>query len=228
MQFIGVYHPPNQRADIPPTLVMEKMDCNLLEYVKNNSPIPLRKMLSILHGVSQGMCYLHGLDPPLIHRDLTPRNILVKATSNSLVTKVSDWMAMNIVLESRNKKFKQYASKPPETVEFMPPEVSLYETPQIEPPYDVFSYGGVIIHLVTGDWPAPADLESNTIVLSEVQRCQQYLNKMNGESAALKPLVEECLADDPTERPTMAEVSTKIKNVNEKCQTASTNSGIYL
>ena len=85
---------------------MEKMDCNLLEYVKNYSLIPLCRMLSILQDVSMGMCYLHSLNPPLIHRDLTPRNILVKATHNSLVAKISDWMVMSTVLESRNRKFE--------------------------------------------------------------------------------------------------------------------------
>ena len=72
----------------------------------------------------------------------------------------------------------------------MPAEILLYDTPQFEPepPYDVFSYGGVILHLVTGDWPSPVDSNPNTMVLTEVKRRQQYLNKMNGEYAVLKPL----------------------------------------
>ena len=107
--------------------------------------------------------------------------------------------------------------KPTGTIEFMPPEVLLCNTSQFKPkpPYDVFSYGGVILHLVTGDWHK-LDFHPNTMVLSEVQCHQQYLNKMNGKSATLKPLVEEFLADDSTERPTMTKVSSRIKNIKEQ------------
>jgi len=66
----------------------------------------------------------------------------------------------------------------------MPHEVLLCDASQFkpEPPYDVFSYGGVILHLATGDWPK-LDFHPNTTVLSELQRPPLYLNKMNGESA---------------------------------------------
>ena len=40
----------------------------------------------------------------------------------------------------------------------------------------------------------------------EVERRQQYLDKMIGEAKVLRPLVEECLDDDPAVRPPMATV----------------------
>ena len=33
----------------------------------------------------------------------------------------------------------------------------------------------------------------------------------------MKPLAEECFADDLTQRPTMVEVSNRLNNVKEKC-----------
>ena len=49
------------------------------------------------------------------------------------------------------------------------------------------------------------------MALSEVERRQQYLDKMIGEAEALRPLVEECLDDDPAVRPTIATVCERIQ-----------------
>ena len=37
--------------------------------------------------IADGMKYLHGLDPPVIHRDLKPNNILVKKSSTKYTCK---------------------------------------------------------------------------------------------------------------------------------------------
>ena len=47
--------------------------------------------------------------------------------------------------------------------------------------------------------------------MSEVERRQQYLDKMIGEAEVLRPLVEECLDDDPAVRPTIATVCERIQ-----------------
>ena len=49
------------------------------------------------------------------------------------------------------------------------------------------------------------------MALSEVERRQQYLDKMIGEAEALRPLVEECLDYDPAVRPTIATVCERIQ-----------------
>ena len=48
------------------------------------------------------------------------------------------------------------------------------------------------------------------MALSEVERRQQYLDKMIGEVEVLRALVEECLDDDPAVRPTIAAVCERI------------------
>ncbi|EFC41897.1 predicted protein [Naegleria gruberi] len=52
------------------------------------SPLNLKGKLDILISIANGMKYLHTLNPPLIHRDLKPGNILI---SNDFVGKVSDF-----------------------------------------------------------------------------------------------------------------------------------------
>ena len=82
---------------------------------------------------------------------------------------------------------------------------------------DVFSFAGVILHIFNQQWPSPSKQVQfhpktrRRVALSEVERRQQYLDKMIGEAEVLKPLVEECLDDDPAMRPTIATVCERIQ-----------------
>ena len=46
---------------------------------------------------------------------------------------------------------------------------------------------------------------------SEVERRQKYLDEMTGCGEGLKPMVESCLSNDSSERPTMPAVSKQLK-----------------
>ena len=48
---------------------------------------------------------------------------------------------------------------------------------------------------------------------SEVERRQEHLDKMTGEAEVLRPLVEACLDNDPVQRPSILELSEKIKEL---------------
>jgi len=93
--------------------------------------------LSMLLDVSRGLWYLHSHNPPIIHRDLSPNNILL---TSQFVAKISD-LGVAKVIRADSKKTKTRA---PGTVG---PE-ALAEIPEYGPPLDVFSYGGVILHVV--------------------------------------------------------------------------------
>ena len=90
-------------------------------------------------------------------------------------------------------------------------------------PVDIFCFGMVVLCAINGDWPKPIDVvmvgfkdgAKINQTLSEDERCQQYLDKMIGEAEALRPLVEECLDDDPTVRPTIATVCERMKGIRE-------------
>ena len=84
---------------------------------------------------------------PIVHRDLSSNNVLL---TSQFVAKISD-LGVAKVIQADSKKTKTCA---PGTVDFMPPE-ALLETPEYGPPLDVFSYGGVILHVVNQEWPKP-------------------------------------------------------------------------
>ena len=107
-------------------------------------------------------------------------------------------------------------TKAPGTVDFMPLE-ALANHPVYGLPMDVFSFAGIILHTFNQQWPRPTEAiqfdpkTRKRVALSEVERRQQYLDKMIGEAEMLRPLVEECLDDDPAVRPTIAIVCESVQ-----------------
>ena len=198
-----------------PVMVMEKMQHSLRGLVENYDNIPLNVKLSILDEVCLGLRYLHSRNPPIVHRDLTPNNILL---GGHLEAKITD-LGVAKVVKSDNQKTM---TKLPGTPDFMPPE-ALSKRPVYGPSLDVFSYGGVILNVTTQLWPEPTDsIEFNPNtgkreVVSEVKRRQKYLDKMTGGAADLKPLVKSCMNDSPNNRPPVAQVSMAIKRTKEVC-----------
>ena len=193
---------------------MEKMCQSLRNLIEEYDSIliPVNLKLSILDDVCLGLRYLHSKDPPILHRDLTPNNILL---TSYLEAKISDLGVAKAV----QTKSPQSMTKAPGTADFMPPE-ALADKPIYGLPLDVFSLGGVILFTTIQQWPHPTswvqiDADTgNKTYFSEVQRRQCYLDKITGDVAELiiKPLVISCLSDNPKDRPLIKQVSLKIKN----------------
>ena len=72
--YIGVYYPAKGKL---PIIVMEKMYNSLRGLVERHTEIPFTSVVSILNDVCCGLQYLHSRNPQIVHRDLTPNNILL-------------------------------------------------------------------------------------------------------------------------------------------------------
>ena len=209
--FLGVCNPGGH--SLLPVLVMERMQESLTSVVEKYPNIPMYVKLSMLLDVSRGLWYLHTHHPPIVHRDLSPNNVLLTV---QFVAKISD-LGVAKVIQADSKKTKTRA---PGTVDFMPPE-ALLETPEYGPPLDIFSYGGVILHVVNQEWPTPlhyvmTDPKTGKMVaLSEVERRQQHMDKITGTPADLRPLVEQCLDNQPSRRSPISDVSERMKRMKE-------------
>ena len=212
IQFLGVYYPTGMgganRMRLP-VMVMEMMADSLTSFVEKHEKIPVHIKYSIVRDVSLGLCYLHNHDPPIVHRDLSPNNVLLTAHH---VAKISDLGVVKVIKADSRKTM----TKAPGTVDFMPPEC-LDDAPKYGPPMDVFSFAGIMLHIFSQQWPSPTKnvifdpKTRNRVALSEVERRQLYLDKMIGGAELLRPLVEECLDDDPAVRPTIATVCERIR-----------------
>ena len=223
VEFVGVYYPRDDPSNMHlPVMVMEMMAQNLTSFVDKQKNIPVHLKVSIINDVALGLYYLHSHTPPIIHRDLSPNNILL--TKNN-VAKIGD-LGMAKVVQASGKK-----TTAPGTADFMPPE-ALGTNSEYGPPLDVFSFAGVILHTFTQQWPAPSNPKTidpktrKLVALSEVERRSKYLDLMTGEGAVLKPLIEKCLDDDPAERPSMVVVCEKIE-VRSYCMHQGGDTSLY-
>ena len=204
VRFIGVYYP--ERNSVFPVMMMELMGESLTHYVKKPN-ISMKVKASILYDVAFGLNYLHSYNPPIIHRDLSPNNVLLSRDS---VAKISD-LGVAKVVKADSRATQTMLTKAPGTVAFMPPE-SLGDTPNYNTSLDIFSYAGIVLHVVNQEWPSPTNQVSQhpktgkLTALSEVERRQAHVDKMKDGAEVLKPLVKACLHDLPSKRPTITAV----------------------
>ena len=228
VQFVGVYYPSTQCSF--PVMVMELMSASLTKFVESNkSQIAIETKKCILRDVTVGLNFLHNHKPQILHRDLSPNNVML---NTQLVAKIGD-LGVAKVVRADSKQTKSKLTKAPGTLHFMPPE-ALEDDPVYSTPIDVFSFGGVALFVFSEEWPTPSDSKVKDLVtkklvaLSEAERRQQYLDKMTGKAAKLRKIVERCLDDDPGKRPPIHEVSTVIESFEVGYKLQSTCSYIYI
>ena len=211
VEFVGVYYPPQCSF---PVMVMELMSTSLTKFVKDNkSKITFSQKISLLHDVTVGLNFLHNHKPQILHRDLSSNNVML---TKQLVAKIGD-LGVAKVVQADNRQTKSKLTRAPGTLHFMPPEALVEKSPvYYDTSIDVFSFGGIALHVFSEEWPAPSapktrdPITKKLVALSEAERRQQYLDKMTGKAAKLKKIVEQCLDDEHEERPPIHEVSTVI------------------
>ena len=213
VQFLGVYYPVGLGQAINsrlPAMVMERMACNLTSFVTQRS-IPVDTKFSIITDVACGLNYLHNLHPPIIHRDLTPNNVLM--ANNNMegnVAKIADF-GVSKVIQAGGKN-----TMVPGHIDFMPPEAQK-AGPNYNCSLDIFSFAGIILHTFTQQWPTPSnptefDAKTGKMnAFTEKERRMKYIDLMTGEAGAvLRPLVEKCLDMNPDERPSITTLQERI------------------
>ena len=140
-QFLGLCFLPGTQL---PLLVMERLETSLDDLLEHIPSLPLSLKFSVLEDVASGLLYLHNRPSPVIHRDLTSKNVLL---TSSLVAKISD-MGNSRIIDMRGGQMARTLSKIPGTLVYMPPE-ALDDTHRYGPSLDVFSYGHLSLFTLT-------------------------------------------------------------------------------
>ena len=212
VRFVGVHYG-RDRNDI--SLIMERLHCDLADFVKNNPGARLCDQLHILYDVSKGLDYLHSQNPPLIHRDLTAPNILL---TEKLMAKIGDLGVSRYVDPSMNAGL----TTNPGNFVYMPPE-SRKKNPTYTTKLDIFSFGNLIIHTVIGELPRVYDNPTTGLDIAhfirwaqgkvELMRRDDAVHKQMGETHCLYPLVVRCLHDTPEHRPLVGVVRSSLREL---------------
>ena len=229
VQFLGVCFFEGSRL---PALVMERLLTSLHDLLAPETQPPpgtppplsffkLGLKCSVLHNVASGLDYLHHQSPPIVHRDLSARNILLNLR---LVGKLADLGMARIYPRMQDAATM---TKAPGASVYMPPEAiapaeSNDEKSKYDASIDVFSLGIVTIFTVGETFPcdplAPNYLDEDSgllIARTELQRRGRYMQNVNtqlcdygqlhGDNPLIR-LIQQCLNNSARKRPNISEV----------------------
>ncbi|KAK9144355.1 hypothetical protein Sjap_004258 [Stephania japonica] len=182
-------------------------------------------------GVAQGMCYLHhDCDPPIVHRDVKPSNILLDA---EMEARVADFGVAKLI-ESDEQSMSVIAG----SYGYIAPEYAY--TLQVDEKSDIYSYGVVLMEMLCGRRSVDRDFgEGNSIVdwvrskIKEKDGLSEILDKKAGSGC--KQVMEEmvmvmriallCTSRNPADRPSMREVIAMLNEVKPKRKTTTSTGG---
>ena len=183
LQFIGATTEGN------PIILTELMPTSLRKELETGG-LAYPAILSISLDVACALNYLHLFKPhPILHRDVSSANVLLQGSGfGGWRAKVSDYGSANLqhlIIRSVNPGGPLYAA--PEAAN--PREHS--------PSMDVFSYGVLLIEMITRRIPLP---EERVGLIDGIRR------------VSFKSLVERCLIVEYRHRPTMNDIITELND----------------
>lgn len=181
---------------------------SLLDYVKRESnpkrgrPLPDHLVFRFALGIARGMASLAG--DKLVHRDLAARNILLNSTLEPLV---SDFGFARQLADGKSVGMTFTKLGP---IRWMPPE-SLAAQPEYSEASDVWSYGVLLLEIVTRETPFASLelLDVATMVKSrQLTPFSYYKHGLSHFTPAqfVVDLVEKIFQFEPAQRPSFADV----------------------
>ena len=153
-------------------------------------------IVKFLHDVSSGLSYLHEQEPPIIHQDIKPDNILIsddghyKLTDFGISTRVRSTIRISAATEQSSEGTRAYMGPERFADSAIPIKAS-----------DIWSLGATAYELMTGDAPF-----GNLGGLSMVNDAE--IPEIEGDfSEELKCLIKSCLEKNTWDRPTAQMIS---------------------
>lgn len=140
--------------------------------------------------VSSGLAYLHSLNPPIIHQDIKPDNILISKDGDYLITD----FGISKQLRSTLKKSAHHLNSAG-AVSYMGPE-RFSKQYQAVKASDIWSLGATIFELATGDLPFCGMGGGMLNNGAEIPSLPEEF------SPTLEMVMASCLAKETWERPT--------------------------
>ena len=215
VQFVGVCFLPGSRM---PAMVMEKLMTSLHDVLDPEPSPPTKPYIpdslkcSVLQNVASGLAFLHSHSPPIIHRDLSAKNVLL---NEGMVAKIADLGMARIVPHMRGAATM---TKAPDASVYMPPE-ALEDKSRYDTSIDIFSMGVVSLFTLSQMFPKPLsaafmDNRGRMVGRTELERRAEYMQEVLRQFPQGHPfvgLIQQCLKNRIAERPNIQQVQQWLK-----------------
>lgn len=147
-----------------------------------------RELWKYISDVASGLAYLHAYNPPIIHQDIKPANVLIDDNHNYAITD----FGISAKLGNKDEYFEDESSG---TYPYMPPE-RFMENSTPMPQSDIWALGATLFEMITGDVPFGNDGGVAQLEGGVIPEITQDVSK------EIKNLIYACLDKDPSKRPT--------------------------
>ena len=216
VQYLATCYDPDTRL---PVLFMELCDESLTAFLERSpGPLSYHIQLNICHDIALALVYLHSNG--LIHRDLTGNNVLMIAGPRA---KITDFGMSK--LASVNPRMTALTLCPGNVL-YMSPE-ALDEAKAYTAKLDMFSFGVIVIQILTRQFPNPTDRfrlvyssefeDTLRHLVPETERREAHLNLIP-DTHSLKPLALQCLMKKENERPSAVQLSERLSELKQSSQ----------
>lgn len=169
----------------------------LSDQVKRNGPMEPAQLRQLMAGLAEALRDIHRVG--VVHRDLKPSNVLLAEDG----PKVIDFG----ISRPKDSELRTETGKLIGTPPFMAPE-QFRRPREVGPAADIFALGSVMVHAATGR--GPFDSDSPYVVAYQVVHDEPDLT---GVPENLAPLIGQCLAKEPEDRPTPDELMRELRSV---------------
>ena len=153
-------------------------------------------MWKFIGDVSSGLAYLHALNPPIIHQDIKPGNVLIDDNGNYSIT---DFGISAKSGSARDGNFDGEESSG--TMAYMAPE-RYHEGAEPSAPGDIWAFGATLCEIITGK--VPFGEEGGW---AQVEQQTPMPKLPDGLPIDVQRLIYACLDPDPDKRPTAEYIS---------------------
>ena len=157
-----------------------------------------KHQLSVFQDTARALDYLHRRYEPIIHRDVSSANVLLKRQPNgSWVAKVSDLGSANLAHEAYTLNEGSVVYCAPEA---FTDKSKTRSDDTLTTKIDVYSFGIMLCEVVTAQFPSE---DKFPLMLKRARRLWPKIH----------PLIESCVEKDPVSRPSMADVLTTLQSI---------------
>lgn len=206
----------------PPFIVTEYLDGGDLhdviegyeERLKSKVEPPLNDVLNLAIGIARGMSWLHKSLPPIIHKDLKPKNIML---DSNRIPKIIDFGL------SEEQKTKELESrKVSGSASWMAPEMLKGEN--FTEKIDVFAFGIILWQLASGSsvvydtskYDNMSPYQAFQTFISDIteKRMRPTIPSFLHQEPEIVNLIQQCWDPDPLVRPSFSSILKSLVRIN--------------